>query len=214
MAMGLGLMFGFVFPMNFNSPYKSQSITEFWRRWHVSLSSWLRDYLYIPMGGNRRGPFLTYVFLATTMLLGGLWHGAAWTFVAWGAYQGLWLIIERLSGKRSFYGWMPKPFRIAVTFVIALGGWVFFRATSIDQALQFLGAMFGIGSGTGMSFSVDRAALTAFALGAVVIWGVRPAHEQVQTTRPWLTWLTAAFFLVAICETYFQSFRPFLYFQF
>ena len=100
MAIGLGLMLGFVFPKNFDSPYRSQSITEFWRRWHISLSTWLRDYLYIPLGGNRKGPRRTYVNLFIVMLLGGLWHGAAWTFVIWGALHGVLLLAERLRGAR------------------------------------------------------------------------------------------------------------------
>lgn len=109
MAIGLGRMFGFEFPVNFNSPYKSKSITEFWRRWHISLSTWLRDYLYIPLGGNKRGSIRTYVNLGLTMLLGGLWHGAAWTFVAWGAYQGGWLALERRLGKRPLFGRPRAP---------------------------------------------------------------------------------------------------------
>ena len=118
MAIGLGLMLGFHFPRNFDSPYKAESITEAWRRWHVSLSTWLRDYLYIPLGGNRRGPLRTYANLMATMLLGGLWHGANWPFVLWGAYQGLWLCLERLRGRAAFHARLPRPLRIAVTFTI------------------------------------------------------------------------------------------------
>jgi alginate O-acetyltransferase complex protein AlgI len=99
MAIGLGLMLGFVFAKNFDSPYISQSITEFWRRWHISLSTWLRDYLYIPLGGNRKGPRRTYVNLDIVMLLGGLWHGASWNFVIWGALHGGMLALERLRGR-------------------------------------------------------------------------------------------------------------------
>ena len=106
-----GLMLGFVFARNFDSPYRSQSITEFWRRWHISLSTWLRDYLYVPLGGNRKGVERTYVNLLLTMLLGGLWHGAAWNFVVWGAYHGLLLAFERAVGVERLYGWMPRPLR-------------------------------------------------------------------------------------------------------
>jgi len=108
MAIGLGLMLGFVFPKNFDSPYISQSITEFWRRWHISLSSWLRDYLYIPLGGNRKGTVRTYINLALVMLLGGLWHGASWNFVVWGAIHGAMLAFERYQGKDSFYRALPR----------------------------------------------------------------------------------------------------------
>ena len=103
MAIGLGLMLGFVFAKNFDSPYRSASVTEFWRRWHLSLSTWLRDYLYIPLGGNRRGQVRTYANVATVMLLGGLWHGASWNFVLWGALHGVLLSAERLAGRRSLY---------------------------------------------------------------------------------------------------------------
>ncbi len=107
MAIGLGLMFGFEFAKNFDSPYKSQSITEFWRRWHISLSTWLRDYLYIPLGGNRKGEVRTYLNLMVVMLLGGFWHGASWNFLVWGAIFGVWLALERLLGKSSIYATAP-----------------------------------------------------------------------------------------------------------
>src|SRR4029079_2101918 len=103
MAIGLALMLGFMFPKNFDSPYKAESITDFWRRWHLSLSTWLRDYLYIPLGGNRKGDGRTYVNLCLVMLIGGLWHGAAWTFVIWGAIHGGWLALERALGKDSWH---------------------------------------------------------------------------------------------------------------
>ena len=107
MAVGLALMMGFVLIQNFDSPYKADSITEFWRRWHISLSTWLRDYLYIPLGGNRKGPVRTYVNLMTVMLLGGLWHGASWNFVIWGAIHGGMLAFERAQGKDSLYRRLP-----------------------------------------------------------------------------------------------------------
>src|SRR5690606_13656681 len=111
MAIGLGLMLGFVFPKNFDSPYKSDSITDFWRRWHISLSTWLRDYLYVPLGGNRRGPNRTYINLMLVMVLGGLWHGASWNFAIWGGIHGIWLAVERMQGKDSFYRHLPRPVR-------------------------------------------------------------------------------------------------------
>jgi alginate O-acetyltransferase complex protein AlgI len=111
MAIGLGLMLGFVFAKNFDSPYQSDSITDFWRRWHISLSSWLRDYLYVPLGGNRKGERRTYVNLFLTMLLGGLWHGASWNFVIWGGIHGAWLALERGLGRESFYHRLPRVLR-------------------------------------------------------------------------------------------------------
>ena len=113
MAIGLGLMLGFVFAKNFDSPYRAESITDFWRRWHISLSTWLREYLYIPLGGNRRGLARTYANLVFTMLLGGLWHGASWNFVIWGGMHGGMLAFERSQGREGFYHNLPRPLRIA-----------------------------------------------------------------------------------------------------
>ena len=107
MAVGLALMLGFLFTKNFNDPYRADSITDFWRRWHISLSTWLRDYLYIPLGGNRRGAWRVYLNLMTVMLLGGLWHGASWNFVIWGAIHGSMLAFERMQGKKSAYALLP-----------------------------------------------------------------------------------------------------------
>ncbi|MDQ3815591.1 MAG: membrane-bound O-acyltransferase family protein, partial [Armatimonadota bacterium] len=115
MAIGLGLFMGFVFAKNFDVPYKSESITEFWRRWHISLSSMLRDYLYIPLGGNRKGEVRTYINLMLTMLIGGLWHGASWNFLIWGGIQGGVLAFERRQGKDSLYRHLPRPLRVALT---------------------------------------------------------------------------------------------------
>ena len=145
MAIGLGLMIGFRLPRNFDSPYQSQSITEFWRRWHISLSSWLRDYLYVPLGGNRHGRGRTYANLMLTMLLGGLWHGAAWTFVLWGAYQGALLALERACGRRPLYGSLPRPARIGLTFVLVLLGWTIFRAESFAELSAMAAGLFGLG---------------------------------------------------------------------
>jgi alginate O-acetyltransferase complex protein AlgI len=144
MAIGLGLMLGFHFPANFLSPYRAWSITEFWRRWHVSLSTWLRDYLYVPLGGNRRGPMRTYVNLALVMLLGGLWHGAAWTFLLWGAWQGLFLILERRAGGHSPYGFLPRPMQVLCTFVIVVFGWVIFKAENLAQLSSMWRGMVGM----------------------------------------------------------------------
>src|SRR5208283_2031867 len=128
MAVGLGLMIGFYFMKNFDDPYLAESITDFWHRWHISLSTWLRDYLYVPLGGNRKGEARTIVNLMTVMLIGGLWHGASWNFVIWGAIQGTMLIVERRRGKESPYRRLPVYMRIAFTFLITCVSWVFFRA--------------------------------------------------------------------------------------
>ena len=120
MAIGLGAMFGFRFSRNFNAPYQAESITDFWKRWHISLSSWLRDYLYVPLGGNRLGALRTYVNLAVTMLLGGLWHGAQWNFVVWGALHGSLLALERANSKRGLLHVLPRPARVGATFTLVL----------------------------------------------------------------------------------------------
>ncbi len=182
MAIGLGRMIGFEFLKNFDSPYKAESITDFWRRWHISLSTFLRDYLYIPLGGNRKGPRRTYVNLIVVMLLGGLWHGANWTFVAWGAYHGTLLALERFRGKRSGYDRSPRPVRVAATFVLVLFSWVLFRSANLHEAMNYLGAMLGQGrSGSGMllmpAMLYTPEALLVMAIGAVVVaWPVQ-GHE-------------------------------------
>ncbi len=139
MAVGLGRMLGFEFIKNFDAPYLAESITDFWRRWHISLSTFLRDYLYIPLGGNRLGACRTYVNLAIVMLLGGLWHGANWTFVLWGAYHGFWLSLERMLGKRNWYSSLPCAARMGFTWILVLISWVLFRAENLADA----GAIWG-----------------------------------------------------------------------
>src|SRR6185369_9925717 len=146
MALGLGMMFGFELIRKFNAPYHADSITDFWRRWHISLSTWLREYLYISLGGNRKGETRTYINLALVMLLGGLWHGAQWQFLVWGAIHGVFLGIERWAGKKPFYGALPHQLRVAVTLFIVLMAWVFFRADDLTHAVHYLGRLFGAGS--------------------------------------------------------------------
>ncbi len=145
LAIGMAKLLGFHFPVNFRRPYLAASITDFWRRWHISLSTWLRDYLYIPLGGNRHGHWMTYRNLMLTMLLGGLWHGASWNFVIWGGYHGALLSIERIfRGNRPMredWNWL-YPFKAIVTFGLVMTGWVFFRAADLPQSLQVLHEMF------------------------------------------------------------------------
>jgi len=151
MAVGLAYLFGIRLVLNFYSPYKSRSIIEFWRRWHISLSRFLRDYLYIPLGGNRHGKWLSSRNLIITMLLGGLWHGAGWTFIIWGGLHGLYLIVNRSwrtlraasSGTSMWFNLWCKPLARILTFVAIVVGWVFFRASSFDAAVSILEAMIG-----------------------------------------------------------------------
>ena len=141
MAIGLGRIFGFRILENFNFPYISKSIQEFWRRWHISLSTWFRDYVYIPLGGNRKGIKRTYINLLIVFLLTGFWHGATWSFVFWGAFHGLFLIIERI-GFKKILGRIPNFFSWTYTILVVIIGWVFFRIEYLPDAFQYVGKLF------------------------------------------------------------------------
>jgi alginate O-acetyltransferase complex protein AlgI len=219
MAIGLGRMFAFRFPENFDSPYRSKSITEFWRRWHISLSSFLRDYLYIPLGGNRKGPGRTYLNLITVMLLGGLWHGAQFTFIIWGAIHGAMLALERLMGKDSLYAKLPGAIRVAITFVIILITWVFFRAENVGVALRYLGAMFGAGGGNPAADLVTAqvlrpAALFYFALAATAAFACPRTADVLRTLTLGKAIASLVLLVVSLAVMFSQGFNPFLYFQF
>ena len=219
MAIGLGLMLGFVFPKNFDSPYRSASITEFWRRWHISLSTWLRDYLYFSLGGNRGSQQRTYLNVGIVMLLGGLWHGAAWNFIAWGAVHGLFLSFERAMGKRPIYQGLPRNLKIAVTFVLVLLTWVLFRAEDIFHAMRYFQFMFGL-----VSVSENAALLKGILYqpyylitltAAVGITAFCPQSGE-WTLRVNGIKMAACLFLfwisVAVLTT--QAYNPFIYFIF
>lgn len=142
MAIGLGKMFGFEFMENFNLPYISKSITEFWRRWHISLSTWFKEYLYIPLGGNRKGKLRTYINLGIVFLATGFWHGAAWNFIFWGVYNGFFLIIERIKLKEWLDKNKVKALNLIYSLLVTIVGWVFFRANGLKSALKYLKIMF------------------------------------------------------------------------
>jgi alginate O-acetyltransferase complex protein AlgI len=219
MAIGLGLMFGFMFAKNFDSPYRAQSITEFWHRWHISLSTWLRDYLYVPLGGNRKGPARTYVNLFVVMLLGGLWHGAAWNFVIWGGLHGAMLALERFRGKTALYGALPAPLRVAATFAIVLVAWVFFRATDVPHAVRYLGDMLAAGTpqaGAGLLAGIVYAPyyLGTFLLAGLIVWTAPQTWDWTRTlTLPRAT-ATLALLVLAVVVLTTQAFNPFIYFIF
>ncbi len=217
MAVGLGLMIGFEFPQNFNSPYHSISITDFWRRWHISLSTWLRDYLYIPLGGNRLGPVRTYVNLFLTMLLGGLWHGANWTFVIWGAYHGLLLAVERAVGKKSLLWWVPGWIQKLATFVLVCFGWVLFRCPTLDQAGAMFAGMFGL-RGLDLDFfqrAADlRLAFVMLPAALLIAFGFRNTWQIRWKYGLGLALLLAALLVVCVMVILVNSSSPFLYFQF
>ena len=219
MAIGLGLMFGFVFAKNFDSPYISKSITEFWRRWHISLSTWLRDYLYIPLGGNRKGKLRTYLNLTMVMLLGGLWHGASWNFLIWGAIHGAYLAFERIQGKKSFYKNLPGELQTIITFVVVLVAWVFFRADTLAGAWKYLCSMFGCIQIQKSAMLIDGIIynpyyLSSFGLAAVVVWFFPQTWDFTKNISWPKAFYIIAVFLLAIAALVTQTYNPFIYFIF
>lgn len=223
MAIGLGLIFGLEFPQNFNSPYKSVSITDFWRRWHMTLSSWLRDYLYISLGGNRKGRARTYVNLMITMLLGGLWHGAAWTYVIWGGVHGGMLALER------FVGWDKAPvnrgassIRRFLTFIIVVVAWVIFRSESVELMSAWLNKMFipqgEIGYPHFVARHRDRFA-AAWIIGMYIVLFKGNSHDidnkYKESSKDQPLWHAVGLAVcLFFCFLYLGSESPFLYFQF
>jgi alginate O-acetyltransferase complex protein AlgI len=220
MAVGLGRMMGFEFLKNFDAPYRAQSITDLWRRWHISLSSVLRDYLYYPLGGNRKGPARTYVNLGIVMLLGGLWHGAKWTFIVWGAYHGALLCCERWRGKESVYQTLPHPLRIGITFVLVLLSWVLFRADTLAGAAHYYGALFGLAPASGASRLLGASLYTPYrvivlALCGLLVFQPLQAHDWAERPQTWgRVTVLAPLFALCVAVMFGQSFNPFLYFQF
>jgi alginate O-acetyltransferase complex protein AlgI len=218
MAIGLGLMLGFIFAKNFDSPYRSESLTDFWRRWHISLSSWLRDYLYVPLGGNRKGEARTYLNLILVMVLGGLWHGASANFLIWGGIHGGWLALERSMGRRSLYASLPKLLRMVVTFAVVCLAWVFFRASDLPSALRYLGSLFG--SGAAENAQLIRGLigqpyyLLSFAVAAAVVW-LMPQSWDLTRRMTWPKVLLVFTVLAgALAMLFAQSYNPFIYFIF
>jgi alginate O-acetyltransferase complex protein AlgI len=219
MAIGLGLMLGFECPRNFDAPYRADSFTDFWRRWHISLSSWLRDYLYIPLGGSRAGANRTYVNLMIVFLLCGLWHGAGWTFIVWGAWHGFWLVVERALGRKTFYAALPAWAQAFATFLLVTVGWVIFRAGTLADAGRLLAVMFVPTAAQGGSILLaamlyTRGHLALMAVCAVLVF--QPVQGFDWTRR--LDWSRAlvpgGLFVLALLTLFAQSFRSFLYFQF
>jgi alginate O-acetyltransferase complex protein AlgI len=233
MAIGLGRIFGFRFEENFNYPYVSRSITDFWRRWHISLSTWFRDYLYIPLGGNRRGAFRTYVNLAIVFLLCGLWHGASWLFVAWGAYQGAFLIVERVGLGRLLER-TPRIVQHAYAMAVVVVGWTIFRvATGPNQSADevsllstCLGAMLGLHHP-----EIDRSVfefvepMSVIAAGCgilgsmpVVPWAARLAERGSgrlsAVARSAAVLACALLLILSVMSVASGAYNPFIYFQF
>ncbi|MDP5070181.1 MAG: MBOAT family protein [Congregibacter sp.] len=233
MAIGIGRVMGFHFPKNFDFPYVSRSITEFWRRWHMSLSSWFRDYLYIPLGGNRHGKLRTYANLFTVFLLCGLWHGAAWTFVIWGVFHGVILAVER-AGLGRMLARFPASAQHAYALLLVMIGWVIFRAQDIDQARYYLQAMFSSVPARGINFAslVSNENLTFMLLGLLfsmpVLERLRAFRngddvcerdgQRAELVSPGQFILSAGVTLglFLLCSMYIMSgtYNPFIYFRF
>jgi alginate O-acetyltransferase complex protein AlgI len=220
MAVGLARMLGIEFPKNFDAPYLSKSITMFWRKWHITLSNFIRDYLYIPLGGNRVSTGRMYFNLGFSFFLCGLWHGASMAFVIWGLYQGLFLIFERITDKRTVYHRAPTWLQILITFAIVLFGWVLFRAPSIHQAVLYWGAMTGLAKASASAplltaeiFSVRH--IFEMFICAVFVWQPLQAYEWVNKGLSIGKFaICMAIFLYALMGMFTQTFSPFLYFQF
>jgi alginate O-acetyltransferase complex protein AlgI len=233
MAIGLGKMFGFTFPENFNYPYIASSITDFWHRWHMTLSSWFRDYLYIPLGGNRVPKWRVYLNLLIVFFLCGLWHGATWTFVVWGLFHGAFLIIERV-GLRN---WLQrrKILRHVYVLLVVMIGWVFFRANTFTAAGEFLQRMTFLGGNESAFFTltqcVDRTLVIALAVGLLgsmplASWmgtAIDRAGATARGGRLWLVDLAAgvgefaamvAIFLASTALSAAGTYNPFIYFRF
>jgi alginate O-acetyltransferase complex protein AlgI len=216
MAIGFARLMGFHFPVNFRQPYLAVSITDFWRRWHISLSSWLRDYLYIPLGGNRRGKLATYRNLMITMLLGGLWHGANWNFLIWGGYHGLLLSLERLFGqaKHRERSWTFSDIARAIaTFILVCIGWVFFRAANVHDALLVVGRLFQAPRG---QWPIEPAlmTLTLAGLAVALVEEHVPLLEAIERAPGWAvaSCLGTLLFVVELFAVDLNI--PFVYFQF
>lgn len=212
MAIGLGKMFGFEFPKNFDSPYRSGSVTEFWRRWHISLGTWFREYVYIPLGGNRKGVFRHIINLLIVWALTGLWHGAAWNFVLWGVYYGVLLIFEKYVYSKVQKK-LPAIVNILVTFIIVIIGWVFFFSNSFGESVNYLGAMFGA---NGIGFDNTGLFLLLNNLVMMIIAWIPSVTDFEGVKLPKvLKWIICVFvFVLTITFLVSESYNPFLYFRF
>jgi alginate O-acetyltransferase complex protein AlgI len=230
MALGLGHMLGIRFRENFDCPYRSLSVTEFWRRWHISLSTWMKEYLYLPLGGNRVGRARMYLNLWIVFLISGLWHGANWTFLIWGAYHGTFLVLEKLFALRLSERW-PKPLRVGLTFVVVCVGWVFFRAPDLVHALRFIGRLFALTqySPTAATFVtgelLTHRALLALCIAAVLsflpVFHIGEVISQQFEVGPSSRWAIGLSYACALACLLLSSaslansgYNPFIYFRF
>ena len=220
MAIGLARLLGFRLKENFNAPYIAQSMTEFWRRWHISLTSWIRDYLYMPLGGNRCGNSRTYVNLWICFLASGLWHGASWNFVLWGAYNGLFLTLDRLF-LREALARCGAVVATAVTLFTVMIGWAIFRSDSVAQLQQFTAALFGLSHATATTEIPAEVPFTLLLGTLISLLPATPLYSplvRAYRRQNWLRGVTVAALLVvyvlAIARAVTVPFQPFIYFRF
>jgi len=221
MAIGLGRMFGFRFPENFQWPYIAQTVQEFWRRWHMSLSTWFRDYLYVPLGGSRVSPARMYRNLVTVFFLCGLWHGASWNFVIWGLFHGAFLVVERV-GLAGTIMRSPRPVRHAYLLLVVMIGWVFFRAETLPGAIAFLRAMAGqspaMPTPYGVMWYLTPELWLAIGAGAIgsIPWVPALAREREHSWALGLasTAALAVLLLASIMQVAARTYNPFIYFRF
>ena len=224
MAIGLGRILGFHFPENFRRPYSAVSITDFWRRWHITLSNWFRDYVYIPLGGSHGSSQSMYRNLVAIFVLTGIWHGANWTFLVWGIYHGAWMLFERITNTRSLEGTTRPWMRRIITLLIVMVGWVFFRADSLGDAFAYLSAMVTpdlSGLNEAVSVAIDRRALAALGLASIVFllpasftMGPKVESSPGRLTTLYRVGLYAVALPYAAVLIASGTFSPFLYFQF
>lgn len=218
MAVGLGKMFGFEFVQNFNFPYKATSIKDFWSRWHISLSSWFRDYVYIPLGGNKKGTARTVINILIVWSLTGLWHGAAWNFIAWGMFYGILLLAEKYLLKDVLEK-LPKALRYIGTMIVVMVGWVFFASENITNAFALIGSMTGFGGGfmdAQSKYLLSQNIFLIFVMGMSAV-GVFDRLSIRQETRLIKGLRSAMYFIIfVLCVAYLisESYNPFLYFRF
>ncbi len=225
MAIGIALLLGFTFPLNFDSPYQSRNITEFWRRWHISLSSWLRDYLYISLGGNRKGKARTYINLMITMLLGGLWHGASWSFMIWGGLHGAALAVDKWfssfgKGKEAKDSGLRRLWGILLTFHFVCLCWIFFRAPNLDTVWLMLSQIFGHFNGSVFADFVTGYRWVLFLMVLGYILHFIPGRVQHQVEQRVIDMPLAVkavclvLVIVLVIQTKSAGVQPFIYFQF
>ena len=216
MAIGLGKMFGFEFMENFDLPYVSQSITEFWRRWHISLSTWFKEYLYIPLGGNRKGKIRTYINLSIVFFTTGLWHGASWNFIFWGVFHGFFMLIERIKLKELLDKNKFKILNYIYSLTVVMFGWIFFRADTLTNGIQYIKVMFSKKMSDNLELSaIINMKLYVILLIAIVFAGpIQRISKKFKKTSYIEPIIIAILMILCIMTLVSNTYNPFIYFRF